>query len=145
MQPWLFESDRENTVASLAECLQRFRSIEIYDGATQGQLAELLTPHLRHVLSSDQQLMFHTCWQHQDESPTDVVRRHLKAAAHAELTLAVAGADHRGIWALGVYRNGQTHITEHAAPYRHSVQLSRTMKAIAALATKSWSKLLEPA
>jgi molybdenum cofactor synthesis domain-containing protein len=143
MQPWLFETDRENTVASLAQCLQGYRSIEIYDSATQGQLAELLTPHLRHALGSNQKLMFHTHWQSQDEDPTVTVQRHLHATEQADLTLAVAGVDQSGRWALGLRRNGQTEIAEHATPYRHSVQRSRTMKAIAALAAKSWSVLLE--
>ena len=136
---------RRNTVASLAQCLQSYRSIEIYDSATQGQLAELLTPHLRHALSSNQKLKFHTIWQSQDEDPTATVQHHLHAIDQADLTLAVAGVDQSGRWALGLRRNGQTEIAEHAAPYRHSAHRSRTIKAVAALAAKSWSTLLERA
>ena len=143
LQPWLFECDKEDTPTLLADALGSYSSIAVIDMGTHGHLADLLTDHLRDLASS-REILFQTQWRASQKSPKDAVGDALDRAPKFAVVLAVAGVDQAGNWAVGWRVQGTTFVTELAAPFKHSVHRSRTLKAIAALAIKAWQDALAP-
>ena len=56
LKKWLFEVDGEDTAAALGKELNRFSSIDIYDGVTQRQLSLFLAPHIQASAKVDRQV-----------------------------------------------------------------------------------------
>lgn len=141
LKPWLFETDQQDTPSQLADLLKSYPSVAIIDMATQGHLAELLTGHLREIADT-RDILLQTQWRVTQKPPRDGVTDALDRAPKFALVLAVAGVDASGNWVLGWRVNGQSFLAEYAAPFKHTVHRSRTLKAIAALAAKSWHSAL---
>ncbi|MEN9835319.1 MAG: hypothetical protein RL011_1512 [Pseudomonadota bacterium] len=141
LRPWLFETDQEHTPSQLVDLLRAYPTIAIIDMATQGHLAEMLTGHLRDI-SDARDILLQTQWRIAQKAPQDAVTDALDKAPRFALVLAVAGVDTSGNWTLGWRVNGQSYLAEYAAPFKHTVHRSRRLKAIAALAAKSWHSAL---
>jgi molybdenum cofactor synthesis domain-containing protein len=137
LRPWLFEVDDQDVARQLVARLSRYQSVEIYDGVTQGQLAELLAPEFRTALTKQAQLVFVTSWEG-FESPAAFLEQTLDTNPETEVALAVAGFDPSGAWAVGIRELSEKTVEERPSIYRGEAMQARNLKAIASLAAKAW-------
>lgn len=144
LRPWLFETDKEDTPSQLVALLATYPSVAVIDMATQGHLAAMLTDQLREIAAT-RDILVQTQWRAAQKPPKDAVTDALDKAPRFALVLAVAGVDVSGNWTLGWRVGGQSFLADYAAPFKHTVHRSRTLKAIAALAAKSWHAALSAA
>lgn len=141
LNPWIFEQDEEDVILDLSKQFSRFQSINIYDGATQGYLLELLAPILRENSALSSNLSIATSWESHD-SPALFVRNCLAVNDDVELGLAIAGFDEQLGWAVGVrWRHGLT-VLEKTSPYRGKALRARNLSAIASLAAREFLNLI---
>lgn len=137
LSPWLYEVDNENTPELLAAKLAPLSSVNIYDGVTQGHLIELLGPFLRTALPTPAVFSSVTSWE-EHASPTAFVEQALELESDATLSLAIAGLDASGIWAIGLRQGDEKRVEEKSSIYKGDAMRPRNLKAIAALACKEW-------
>lgn len=142
LEPWLFERDRENHAAALIEFVSKQKAIDIYDGATQGHLLELIGPYLRDHVRTQKQIAISTSWENHD-SPREYVSQICDLSDGGALALVLAGFDDQGIWSVGIRRHGETRVKSCASPYRAAMLQARNLKAVAYLAVKEWLNLLQ--
>jgi hypothetical protein len=142
LAPWLYERDQENHAAALVEVLAKYKSIDIYDGVTQGHLSDLLSAHLREKTQIEQQIAFNMSWENHD-SPADYVSQICDLSDGSALALVMAGFDTDGGWALGVRRHGVTRVKTYDSPYKVPMLKTRNLKAVAYLAVKEWLDILD--
>lgn len=138
--PWLFEVDTQDVPKELTQRLASFGTVDIYDGATQGHLSELLSPSFRDsngrsVVKMNTAFEAHT-------TPKATLTEWLENGTDADVALGLAGFDADGRWAIGIRINGERSVVEHALPYKGDGMRARNLKAIASLATKAWLTLL---
>lgn len=142
IEPWLFERDRENHAAALSELLSKQKAIDIYDGATQGHLLDLIGPYLRDRVRTQKQIAISTSWENHD-IPRDYVSQICDLSDGGALSLVLAGFDEQGFWSVGIRRHGETRVKTCASPYRAAMLQARNLKAVAYLAVKAWLTLLQ--
>ena len=142
LQPWLFERDRESHAAALMELLSKQKAIDIYDGASQGHLLDLLGPYLRDQSQTQRHLAVNTSWENHD-SPREYVSQICDLSDGGALALVLAGFDDQGNWAVGIRRHGLTRVKTCASPPYTAMLQARNLKAVAYLAVKEWRELLE--
>ena len=140
LSPWVYERDRENLAATLALALGKQKSVDIYDGATQGHLMELLGPFFRDQSLSPRQLAFNASWENH-ESPADYVAQICDLSDAHAVSLVLAGFDAEGNWALGLRLHGETWIKTCASPYKGPQLQARNLKAVGYLAVKEWMQM----
>lgn len=141
LAPWLFESDDEDVTSAFTALLTAYKSINLYDGATHGNLVELLAPQLRERRGIPPALSLATSWETHD-SPALFVRNCLSINDDVELALAVAGYDDGEAWAVGVRTKEGLTVLEKPSPYRGEALRSRNQKAVAALAVRAFYDIL---
>lgn len=141
LRKWMFEMDSEDLVAILGSELNRFSSIDIYDGATQGQIAQFLSPYIRSSAKAPRQVSLVTSWEAHD-SPREFVEQCFAISGSSELALAVAGYDHAGNWAYGVRSPAGTEIFERSSVYFGEEVRARNQMAVAALSIKGWLSII---
>jgi competence/damage-inducible protein CinA-like protein len=138
---WMFETDDEDLITILGSELNRFTSVDIYDGATQGQIAQFLSPHIKSSAKIQRQVSLVTSWESHD-SPRQFVEQCFAVSGASELALAVAGYDHAGTWAFGVRSPAGTEVVEKPSVYFGEEVRSRNQMAVAALAIKGWLNII---
>lgn len=141
LAPWIYEVDHEDVSKELALILANYNSINLYDGATQGNLVELLSPQLREHIPSPRTLSLATSWESHD-APQLFIRNCLTVNDDVELTLAVAGFDENQGWAVGVRNKDILEVVAKPSPYKGDALRSRNQKAIAALAIRAFYDIL---
>jgi molybdenum cofactor synthesis domain-containing protein len=141
LKPWLYEVDGEDVPASLIQRLERFRSIDLYDGCTHGNVFELLAPLLRETVTKPALISCVTSWE-RHESPKDFLETMLQMNTETDASLAVAGFDANGGWAVGLRFLGEISIEERPSLYKGEAMRPRNLKAISHLATKAWHDML---
>ncbi len=141
LKPWIYETDDQDVPASLIHRLARFRSIDLYDGCTQGNVVEVLAPLLRETVTKPAMISCVTSWERHD-TPQAFVETMLQMNSDTEAALAVAGFDGTGTWAVGIRIMGETSIEEKPSLYKGDALRGRNLKAIAHLATKAWHDML---
>jgi nicotinamide-nucleotide amidase len=141
LKKWLFEIDDEDTASALGKELNRFSSIDIYDGVTKGQLSLFLAPHVHASAKVDRQVSLVTSWE-QHDSPRQFVEQCFAISGSSELALAVTGFDQAGNWAYGIRSPQLTQIIEKKSIYTGDAMRQRNQMAIAALTIKGWLELL---
>jgi hypothetical protein len=142
LQPWLFEHDQENHAAAVVDLLDKQKAVDIYDGATQGHLLDLVGPYLREKSQVHRQVAVSTSWENHD-SPRDYVSQICDLSDGGALALVLAGFDDQGGWSVGIRRHGVTRVKTCASPYKAAMLQARNLKAVAYLAVKVWRELLE--
>lgn len=142
LAPWLYERDRENHAARLIAHLASHPMIDLYDGATQGHLTELLAPYVREQGASPRQMAFSVSWENH-EDPCAYVSQICDLTEGSATALVVAGFDPEGGWAVGMRRHGVTQVKVMASPYRAAMLQARNLKAVAYLAAKEWREMME--
>jgi molybdopterin-biosynthesis enzyme MoeA-like protein len=141
LKPWLYEVDDQDLPKLLADKLFLFKSIDIYDGVTQGHLTELLGPHLRAKATLPAPVSIATSWEAHD-LPAAFIEQTFELNTESEIALAVAGLDQSGLWAAGMRRFEDKIVEEHPSLYKGDAIRPRNLKAIAALAVKAWYDML---
>jgi nicotinamide-nucleotide amidase len=141
LKKWLFEIDEEDTAAALGRELNRFSSIDIYDGVTHGQLSLFLSPHIQSSAKISRQVSLVTSWEEHD-SPRQFVEQCFAISGSSELALAVTGFDQSGNWAFGIRSPDLTEVIERKSVYNGEAMRQRNQMAIAALAIKGWLELI---
>lgn len=141
LTPWLYEVDDQDVPSSLIQRLARFKSIDIYDGTTQGNVMEVLSPLLRDAVTKPALISCVTSWERHD-NPQAFVETMLQMNTETEASLAVAGFDASGTWAVGLRVHGETSIEERPSLYKGEAMRARNLKAIAHLAAKAWHDML---
>lgn len=144
LTPWLFESDGQNVAQELASKLAGYRTVDIYDGVSQGNLSELLAGPIRETLPGTTSLSFVTAWE-RHESPRQALEQWLASETNADMALGLAGFDAEGRWAIGIRLHGEKSVVERPSPYKWNAGealRARNLKAIASLAAKAWLTLL---
>jgi molybdenum cofactor synthesis domain-containing protein len=141
LAPWLFEADDEDVTSAFTSLLTTYKSINLYDGATHGNLVELLAPQLRERRGIPPALSLATSWETHD-SPALFVRNCLSISDDVELALAVAGYDDGEGWAVGVRTKDRLTVLEKPSPYRGEALRARNQKAVAALAVRAFYDIL---
>jgi nicotinamide-nucleotide amidase len=145
LAPWLFEIDDEDHARGLALKLKAYKIVDIYDGATEGELQELLAPLLRVELPKPSLVSIVSSWEAHD-APGPFVEQCLTLNPDAELHLAIAGFALDGTWAIGIRRSDDTQtVQEKRSPYhmdKGDAQKRRNHKAVAALALKAFNEFL---
>lgn len=138
---WLYETDSEDLVSQLGSELNRFSSVDIYDGVTHGQIANFLSPHIISTAKSKKQVSLVTSWEEHD-SPRQFIEQCFAISSSSELALAVAGFDAAGNWAFGIRSPDKTEVIERPSVYNGDALRSRNQMAIAAFAIKGWLALI---
>lgn len=144
LAPWLFEIDDQNVAQELSTMLAGFHAVDIYDGASQGNLVEFLAPPLRQFLPRTTSLSFISAWERHD-SPRQALDQWLASGTDADVALGLAGFDDEGRWAIGIRLHGERSVVERPSPYKWNAGEAlreRNLKAIASLAAKVWVTLL---
>lgn len=141
LKAWIFEVDGEDTASALGRELNRFSSIDIYDGVTQGQLSLFLAPHIQGSAKIVRQVSLVTSWEEHD-SPRQFVEQCFAISGSSELALAVTGFDPSGNWAYGIRSPNLTEVIEKKSIYTGEAMRQRNQMAIAALAIKGWLDLI---
>lgn len=141
--PWLFEMDTEDHAFGLATKLKAFKIVDIYDGATEGELQEMLAPPLRDELPKPSMVSIVSSWEAHD-APAAFVEQALALNPDADLHLAIAGFALDGTWVVGIRQGDDQRIEEKPSPYPVDTQKRRNHKAVAALALKAFNDLLTP-
>jgi nicotinamide-nucleotide amidase len=141
LKKWMFEVDEEDTASALGRELNRFSSVDIYDGVTQGQLSLFLAPHIQASAKVDRQVSLVMSWEKHD-SPRQFVEQCFKISGSSELALAVTGFDEDGKWAFGIRSPELTQIIERKSIYTGDAMRQRNQMAIAALTIKGWLDLM---
>jgi len=137
LRPWLYEVDDEDIPKLLAAKLLACRSVDLYDGATQGHLIEFLAPHLRRGLATPADVAVVTSWE-SHEAPAAFIEQVLDLNSDSELALAICGFDASGNWAVGLRRHDEKQIEERPPVYHGAAARSRNLMCVAALAAKFW-------
>jgi len=141
LKKWLFEVDDEDSASALGKELNRFSSVDIYDGVTQGQLSTFLSPHIQASAKIDRQVSLVTSWEEHD-SPRQFVEQCFAISSSSELALAVTGFDQSGNWAYGIRSPELTQVIERRSIYNGEMMRQRNQMAIAALTIKGWLELI---
>jgi nicotinamide-nucleotide amidase len=141
LKPWLFEVDDQDLSASLIQRLARYRSIDLYDGCSQGNVLEVLAPLLREAVTKPSLISCVTSWERHD-NPQAFVETMLQMNTETEVSLAVAGFDASGTWAVGLRVLGETSIEERPSLYKGDAMRTRNLKAVAHLTIKAWHDML---
>lgn len=141
LSKWLFEKDDEDLATIFALELNRFTSVDIYDGATQGQISQLLAPHIKTTNKAERQVSLVTSWEPHD-SPREFVEQCFAISGSTDLAVVVAGFDHAGHWAYGVRSSKGTEIVEVPSIYFGDDVRLRNQMAVAALVIKGWLRIV---
>ena len=146
LTPWIYERDDQDTTRELARHLAASAGpVALFDGATEGHIAEAMLPAIRAELVQHQappNVHVATTWNRGIQEPEQRLAEVLAREPEKPLSLAVVGFDGNGRWAAGIRRGQVVHSSTFEAPYagkglKEAMRI-RSQRAAAAWAQKYW-------